>query len=102
MLFRRFLIAALIVAAIALQVRLWFGEGSFAQVAGLKDQVESKEARILGKEERNRILLAETRELKTGLETIEELARTELGMIKSSETFYLIVEEDASVKDNEE
>jgi cell division protein FtsB len=42
--------------------------------------------------ERNQALAAEVRDLKEGLDAIEERARTELGMIKQDESFFLIVE----------
>jgi cell division protein FtsB len=42
--------------------------------------------------ERNRLLEIEVVDLKTGLEAIEERARSELGMIGEGETFYLIVD----------
>ncbi|MDH5737305.1 MAG: septum formation initiator family protein [Gammaproteobacteria bacterium] len=88
----------LVIAAIFLQVRLWVGESSFAHVNGLMEQVENKNARIQLKEERNRILLAETLELKSGLDAVEEIARSELGMIKSGETFYLVLDQSESKK----
>lgn len=94
MLFKRLLLLVLIIVAVQLQVRLWIGEGSFAQVSGLNEKVETNQARIEIKQQRNKVLLAETRELKQGLESIEEMARTELGMIKSGETFFLILDDD--------
>jgi cell division protein FtsB len=42
--------------------------------------------------ERNRILEAEVMELKRGMETVEERARQELGMLKEGETLYLLTE----------
>ena len=41
---------------------------------------------------RNEQLEQEIEELKTGTESIEEKARTDFGMIKEGEEFYLIVE----------
>ena len=43
-------------------------------------------------EERNRLLEIEVVELKTGLEAVEERARSELGMIEKGETFYLLLD----------
>ncbi len=50
-------------------------------------------------EYRNRILRAEIAELKEGLESIEEKARSELGMIKEGETFFLLVNRKDGGKD---
>ena len=41
---------------------------------------------------RNRLLEIEVLDLKTGLEAVEERARSELGMIGSDETFVLVIE----------
>ena len=43
-------------------------------------------------QERNRILEAEVLELKSGMETVEERALYELGMIKEGETLYQLAE----------
>ena len=40
---------------------------------------------------RNATLSAEVRDLKTGLDAIEERARVELGMIKSDEVFFQVL-----------
>ena len=42
--------------------------------------------------ERNRVLDAEVLELKKGMETVEERARHELGMIKEGETLYQLAQ----------
>ena len=44
------------------------------------------------KKERNDTLYAEVKDLRKGLETIEERARYELGMIKENETFFQVLE----------
>jgi len=52
---------------------------------------QREENRIL--RQRNSSLEAEVRDLKEGLEAVEERARTELGMIGEDETFYQVIEE---------
>jgi cell division protein FtsB len=41
----------------------------------------------------NAILKAEIIDLKQGLEAVEDIARSELGLIKKGETFFLLVED---------
>ncbi|GAA5140790.1 hypothetical protein GCM10025767_27280 [Thalassotalea piscium] len=41
--------------------------------------------------QRNKLLYADTDDLKSGLDAIEERARNELGMIKAGETFFRII-----------
>ena len=72
----------------ALQYRLWVGEGSLAHVAQLKQEITSQQSENEKLLERNRVLTAEVIELKQGLETIEERARHELGMVKEGETLF--------------
>jgi cell division protein FtsB len=77
-----------------LQSRLWLGEGSFAHVNTLQAKVSRKVAENSVKVQRNKILRAEIIELKRGLESIEEKARSEFGLIKEGETFFLLIEDD--------
>lgn len=90
----KWLIAALVVCLLFLQYRLWVGEGSVAEVVQLQRQIEQQQVEIENLEDRNSILALEVRELKTGLDTIEERARSEMGMIKEGETFYLVIDKE--------
>lgn len=90
----KWLIAALVVCLLFLQYRLWIGEGSLAEVVQLQRQIQKQQNEIERLQERNRLLALEVRELKTGLDTIEERARSEMGMIKEGETFFMVIEKD--------
>ena len=82
----------LILLLAGLQYRLWVGEGSLAQVSRLQQQIAEQQGENERLLERNRILEAEVMELKRGMETVEERARQELGMLKEGETLYLLTE----------
>ena len=90
--FRIFVVAALLISA-GLQYRLWVGEGSFAHVNDLRSQVSLRTAENKSRQQRNEILRAEILDLKQGLEAVEDIARSELGLIKKGETFFLLVED---------
>ena len=85
-----FLILLLLLAG--LQYRLWVGNGSLAQVTDLTQQIADQRAENEILLERNRVLDAEVLELKNGMETVEERARHELGMIKEGETLYQLAQ----------
>jgi cell division protein FtsB len=86
------LFVVLILVLAGLQYRLWVGEGSFAQVTDLQRQISEQKGENENLLERNRILEAEVSELKKGMETVEERARHELGMVKEGETLYQLNE----------
>ena len=85
-----FLILLLLLAG--LQYRLWVGNGSLAQVTDLTQQIADQRAENEILLERNRVLDAEVLELKKGMETVEERARHELGMIEEGETLYQLAQ----------
>lgn len=89
----RIVIGVMIVAIGWLQVRLWIGEGSLAHVDALASDVRQGKAEIEQKEQRNKILRAEIMDLRAGLEAVEEKARSEFGLVKEGEIFFLLVEE---------
>lgn len=88
------LVAILLLATLALQARLWFGEGSLRHVASLRKQVAELEAENAVLADRNRLMVADVEDLKSGLDKIEEIARRDLGMIREGETFYRVLDGD--------
>ena len=68
------------------------GDGSLAAASRLQQQIAEQQGENERLLERNRILEAEVMELKRGMETVEERARQELGMLKEGETLYLLTE----------
>jgi len=87
----KWLAAALAVAIILLQYRVWLSEDGVRQLVRLRQAVAAQSAENGQLAERNRQLAAEVRDLKTGLEALEERARSDLGMISRNETFYQVV-----------
>ena len=86
------LAGVLLFLLLLLQGQLWFGQGSLPDLWRLKRAVDAQQEENRGLEERNTALNAEVRDLKSGLEAIEERARTELGMIRDGETFYQVTD----------
>jgi cell division protein FtsB len=87
------LLTLVLAALIALiQYPLWLGKGSWLRVWEVDQQIRAQRATNQRLQARNNALDAEVRDLKQGLEAIEERARSELGMVKHDEIFFQIVE----------
>jgi cell division protein FtsB len=89
----KWLLGVLIILLVVLQYRLWIGEGSLAHAHRLENEVKLQKAENERMQERNRIMDVEVEELKSGLDTIEERARNDIGLIKKDETFFMIVDD---------
>ena len=89
----KWLYAILIILFLVLQHKIWVADGGMSDVYSIGRQVEAQKKTNTKLKERNQTLEAEVRDLKKGLEAIEERARSELGMIKNDEVFYQVVEE---------
>src|SRR5580700_10540140 len=87
----KWLAAALLVAVILLQYRVWLSEDGVHEVAQLRQAVDVQRTENEQIVERNRQLAAEVRDLKTGMDALEERARSDLGMIAHNETFFQVV-----------
>jgi cell division protein FtsB len=88
----RWLTAALAVALILLQYRIWVSDDGARGVARLQHAVAAQQKLDGTLTERNSRLAAEVQDLKSGTAAIEERARSDLGMIGANETFYQVVE----------
>ena len=84
-------IAGLMLLLLALQFRLWVGEGSLAEVAVLERQLARQRTELSQLQERNAALQAEVDDLKAGLSAIEARARSELGLVRPDETYYQLL-----------
>lgn len=82
------ILLVLVTLLIALQYKLWLGDGSVPHILHLKQQVELEAAENMRLQQRNKALIAEVENLKRGNMALEERARADLGMVKQGEVFY--------------
>lgn len=86
------ILSVILVALIALiQYPLWLGKGSWLRVWEVDQQIKSQREKNAKLQTRNNILDAEVRDLKQGLDALEERARSEMGMIKQDEVFFQLL-----------
>jgi len=85
------LIILLLVLITALQYRLWFGPHSIKEYFKRQEEIAVHQASNQNLEKRNRMLMADVADLQSGLDSIEERARNELGLVKQDETFFRLV-----------
>jgi cell division protein FtsB len=83
--------AVLALALILLQYRIWLSDQGLREVSRLQAAVDAQGSANREQSARNRQLVAEVTDLKVGLTALEERARSELGMVGNSETFYQVV-----------
>jgi len=88
----KFITVIMVLLLFLLQYRLWTGNGSLIEVSLLRDEIAKVESENERLKERNLSLTAEVFNLKQGHEAIEEIARSEMGMVKDGETFYQIID----------
>ncbi len=88
---RQGLTLALSVLIVLLQYPLWLGEGGWLKVREGAQKIEVQQALNERLQLRNATLLAEVSDLKQGRESVEEKARSELGMVAPDEWFVRVV-----------
>jgi cell division protein FtsB len=88
----RWVALVLIVLLIALQMKLWHGNGGVREVETLRAAVKKQGEDNDKLQQRNQALGADVDDLKHGEQAVEARARAELGLIKPGETFYQVVE----------
>jgi cell division protein FtsB len=76
-----------------LQYPMWLGKGGWLRVWETDQKVRAQRDDNLKLQARNAALDAEVRDLKQGLDAIEERARSELGMIRKDEIFFQVLDD---------
>lgn len=90
---KKFLFAALVLLLVALQARLWAGDGSLAHVVNLKREIAKQSEANQALRAHNARLAAEVDALKTDKSAVEARARHTMGLIKEGETFFMVIDE---------
>ena len=88
----RWVALVLVLLLIALQMKLWNGNGGVHEVESLRTAVKKQGEDNDKLQQRNQALGADVDDLKHGEQAVEARARAELGLIKPGETFYQVVE----------
>ena len=81
----------LAIAGLGLQAELWLSDDGYRKTIKLRAAVAEQRDLNAALRARNAALDAEVVNLKLGRDAAEERARTDLGMIGRSETFYQVV-----------
>jgi cell division protein FtsB len=80
----------LLTLLVIFQLQLWFGRGSIPDVWRLRQQYQTQLALNTQTELKLERMRAELRDLRDGMEMVEERARSEIGMVKPNEIFVQI------------
>jgi cell division protein FtsB len=85
------LIPAILIVLLALfHAQLWIGRGSIPSVREMQQRLDEQLLKNALAQVGNDQLAAEVKDLKEGLQIVEEKARGELGMVKPNEIFVQI------------
>lgn len=88
----RLLLVLLLIVLLGLQYAYWWGKGGRHELRELEQEIAVQREQLQQLQERNATLTAEVADLKQGLDAIEELARSEMGMVRGDEEFLQVVE----------
>ena len=84
---KRFVTGLLLTLLLVLQAQIWFGRGSVPNVRQMQVKLDEMSRQNQQAQAENERLASEVRDLKEGLDMVEEKARSELGMVKPNEIF---------------
>jgi cell division protein FtsB len=89
----RWLTLSLAALVVLIQYPLWLGKGGWLRVWEVDQQIQAQRVTNEKLRARNAALDAEVRDLKQGVEAIEERARSELGMVRQDEVFFQVLDQ---------
>ena len=87
----KWLVTMLGAMLLSLQYSFFFSDSSLVSIWRMQQAIETQLQQNKTLRERNLALDAEVRDLKTGTAAVEERARSELGLVRSDETFYQVI-----------
>ena len=79
--------AGLLALLVIFHAQLWTGRGTVQSVSKMTQQLEAQQKKNQQAQLANDWLADEVRDLKEGLEMVEEKARQQLGMVKPNEIY---------------
>jgi cell division protein FtsB len=82
---KRSVMVLLVFLLVLFQSQLWFGRGSLSDVTQMSKKLDGLKTTSARLQTENKQLKAEVEDLKTGMDMVEEKARSELGMLKPNE-----------------
>jgi cell division protein FtsB len=91
----KWLTLALAALFVLIQYPLWLGKGGWLRVWEVDQQIRAQREVNVRLKARNTALDAEVRDLKQGIEAIEERGRSELGMVRQDEIFFQLLDDPA-------
>ncbi|WP_386692151.1 MULTISPECIES: cell division protein FtsB [unclassified Lonepinella] len=89
----RVLIILLSAVLLLFQYDFWFGKNGYLDYQQTSDEIALKKEENAKLSQRNQLIYAEIKDLKDGVNAIQERARLQYEMVKPNETFYRIVKE---------
>ncbi len=92
----------LLTLLIWLQYKVWLQDGGIPEILQLEQDVAAVKIEVKSLRDRNASLDAEVKDLKKGLDAIEERARSEMGMIKEGEVYYQVIKPKKSLSSTNE
>lgn len=88
----RWQVCFLSIICLILQYQLWLAPGGVMSISKMRQQIRSKKSKIAQLERANDQIRENIRHLAHGLDSIETVARRNLGLIKQGEVYYQVVE----------
>ncbi|WP_386688643.1 cell division protein FtsB [Lonepinella sp. MS14437] len=89
----RLLTILLIAVLMLFQYDFWFGKNGYFDNQQTTEEIALKKEENMKLLQRNQVISAEIKDLKDGVNAIQERARQQYEMVKPNETFYRIVKE---------
>jgi cell division protein FtsB len=91
----KYAIGILLIVLAALQQQIWFGQSGYFEQNALAARQAEQQERTDALAMRNAKMTAEVLALKSSTAAFESRARSELGMVREGEVFYLVPEQPA-------